>query len=136
MKVLLSAISFLFSSNLFCQSKTYVQETIHIIIWDSSKSVSQYQVEDSIIENALIGKWKDQNSILHFRKKEKVAVEFLEDGKVISGKWSITKGILKLKFKDYTETYESNCKILEFSPTRFKFQDSNSAIWIANKLPD
>ena len=135
MKAFLLAISFLFSSNLFCQEKPIVEAIVPIIKWDSLKTNAQYQIEDSIMQKALIGSWKDQNSILRFKKKGKVELVYLADGKIYWGKWSINKGIINLQLKDYTEIIsESNCKVLEFSLARLMFQDSDPMIWIANKI--
>jgi hypothetical protein len=145
MKILLLTAALLISYNSFCQ-RTTVQDSLPIVRWDSSKTTLQYQFEDSIMRRAIIGSWKDQNSISHILKNGKIEIKYLDNNTFEDGKWSIANGILILKFKYFSYSSgngaekkwdEVKYKILEFSQTQFKIQALNhndKTIWIANKL--
>ena len=147
MKVLLLTATLIISYNSFCQN-AIGEGNLPIIRWDSSKTALQYKFEDSIVQRGFIGKWQDQNSILYISKKGGLEIKYLPENKFEEGKWSVTNGILTLRFKYFSYSSgngaekkwdEIKYKILEFSQAQFKIQALDSmyddkTIWIANKL--
>ena len=97
--------------------------------------------QDSSIANMIMGKWRDQNSTIIFKKKRKFETKY-DTGKKDWGTWEVKNGKLIFAYEILSmsqivlEHFEEYA-ILYFSPKRFDYKAINSSdttIWIANKI--
>jgi hypothetical protein len=101
-----------------------------ILSCSSEAQLEQQRKEKQRIEalkqasTTIIGKWRDENSVVEFFPDGSVTLllddEEEYDSKEFHGTWTITGDILQLTFEENNATI--NAKILEISPTRYRLK--------------
>lgn len=99
-------------------------------------------LQDDFIKKKIVGKWKDQNSTIVFKKNGTHTIVF-DDGKQYHGTWSILNNILsfreELNDDDFSPSISFSAYIIiYFSPSRFEYQSTDTkedaTIWTALKI--
>jgi len=107
---------------------------IPISILGQSSALDTSYLGDNFVKKNIVGEWKDQNSIIIFKKNGWYSVLF-DNGDKEHGKWSIDKKVLTLKGESVPSFSAYN--IIFFSLTRFEFQSvfiqEDRTIWVAHK---
>ena len=117
---------------LFVSGSVFGQDSINLKL---PISRHERKKQDEFIKENIIGKWKDQNSILYFYPKNTYSIIF-DDGKKESGFWEIKKSKIILTVNP--SHIEYSYAILYFTKFKMKYKATDhmedQTIWEAIKV--
>ena len=141
MKIFVLIISTIVSSTLYGQTSNELNlDSLVQTIKDKKLLKYVYKVEDSIVRENIIGKWKDENSTIIF-SKDGTAITTWDTGFEMESKWRIKKRVLT--FESTPPGPGANASNVEYyilysSPTKMEYQlldkKRDSTIWHAIKI--
>ena len=139
MRTPLTIIVLLIGFFFFLQETVPLPDTVNISFYKAPENALIAAQHDSIISSNIIGKWKDQNSTLIFKKGGKHTTIY-DKGISIEGKWEISKRVLKLTFEGLFMESQDAYLILSFKKNKMEYRqvsgEKDPTIWIAQKISD
>ena len=91
MRTFLTIFILLISVNIYGQKKFNV--IIESVVYDKPVTREEFRIQDSLMTRMLVGKWKDQNSLIEYLRNGRFITKF-DEGFIQKGDWKINHGFL------------------------------------------